>query len=324
VNQFQPINTGYNNTFKYGELSIGIVVPIENYSNGSVPSMKDHLKRAKLVDELGFKALWLRDVPMHVPTFGDAGQTYDPFTYLGYLAGQTEHIALGISSIALPLHHPVHVAKSVNTIDQLSSGRVLLGIASGDRAEEYPATGMDYQNRGVSFRQSYNYMRASEDSFPILDNNQFGKFDGSMDVLPKPFGNKIPMLVTGHSQQSTEWIAEHADGWMYYPRNLYSQELKIKEWRELISKTQKWSKPFMQPLYVDLMEQRDFKPQGIHLGIRTGTDFLMEYLNSIKNIGVNHIALNLRFNSGKIEDALELLAKKVLPQFHNQNDQTKS
>jgi len=314
--QFQSINSGYNNTFQYGHLSIGIVIPIENYSNSPVPKMKDHLERVKLIDELGFKSLWLRDVPLHVPTFGDAGQTYDPFTYLGFLAGQTKRIALGIASIALPLHHPVHVAKSINTVDQLSNGRVILGIASGDRAEEYPATATDYQNRGVSFRHAYEYLRASENDFPILDNNQFGTLNGSMDILPKPYGYKIPMLVTGHSQQSTEWIAENADGWMYYPRNFHAQELKIREWRELISKTQKYSKPFMQPLYIDLMDQSDFKPQGIHLGIRTGTDFLIEYLQSVKSIGANHVALNLRFNNNKIEDTLELLAKKVLPQFH--------
>lgn len=317
MSQFQTINTGYNNTFKSGELSIGIVVPIENYSNSSVPRMYDHLKLAKLIDNLGFNALWLRDVPMHVPAFGDAGQTYDPFTYLGFLAGQTEQIALGISSIALPLHHPVHVAKSVNTIDQLSKGRIILGIASGDRAEEYPATGMDYVSRGASFRDSYAYIRSSEEDFPVLDNNIFGTLDGSMDILPKPYGSKIPMLVTGHSQQSIEWIAENADGWMYYPRNFQQQELKIKEWRQLISKTHIYSKPFMQPLYIDLVDQSDFKPQGIHLGIRTGTDFLLEYLHSLKSIGANHVALNLRFNNCRIEDTLELLAKKVLPQFHN-------
>lgn len=324
MNHFQSINSGYNNTFQYGELSIGIVVPIENYSKSSVPKMHDHLDRAKLIDQFGFKSLWLRDVPLHVPSFGDAGQTYDPFTYLGYLAGHTEQIALGISSIALPLHHPVHVAKSVNTVDQLSGGRLLLGIASGDRREEYPATGMDYLNRGNSFRQSYEYLRAAEKDFPVLKNNQYGTLNGSMDVLPKPFGNKIPMLVTGHSQQSVEWIADHADGWMYYPRNLHTQELQIKEWRELISKTQKWSKPYMQPLYLDLIDQSDFKPQGIHLGIRTGTDFLLEYLHSIKNIGVNHIALNLRFNNNRLEDTLELLANKVLPHFHNKKHQETS
>ena len=313
---FQKINAGYNNTFQFGELSIGIVIPIEYYAKSSVPTMVDHIKRVKLVDQLGFKALWLRDVPLHVPSFGDAGQTYDPFTYLGFIAGQTEQIALGISSIALPLHHPIHVAKSVNTIDQLSGGRLLLGIASGDRAEEYPALAIDYENRGASFRNAYEYIKASENDFPILNNNPLGILDGKMDILPKPYGAKIPMLVTGHSQQSTEWIANNADGWMFYPRDFHSQEMRIKEWRQLISKSQEWSKPFMQPLYVDLMSKSDFKPQSIHLGIRTGTDFLIEYLNAIKSIGVNHVALNLRFNSANIEQTLKLLAEKVMPHFH--------
>jgi luciferase-type oxidoreductase len=316
VKKFQHINTGYNSTFEYGELSIGIVVPIENYVSSSVPTMIDHVERVRLVDQLGFKALWLRDVPLHVPSFGDAGQTYDPFTYLGYLAGQTKDIALGIASVALPLHHPIHVAKSVNTIDQLSGGRVLLGIASGDRREEFPATGSDFENRGASFRDAYKFLRVSEDDFPILENNTYGKLDGTMDILPKPYGAKIPMLVTGHSQQSTEWIAENADGWMFYPRDNQSQELRIKQWRQLMSISQEWSKPFMQPLYIDLMPQSDFKPQGIHLGIRTGIDFLIEYLHGIKSIGVNHVALNLRFNNANIEQTLHLLAEKVIPQFH--------
>jgi luciferase-type oxidoreductase len=316
VSKFQKINAGYNNTFQYGELSIGIVIPIENYANSSVPTMADHIKRVKLVDQLGFKALWLRDVPLHVPSFGDAGQTYDPFTYLGFIAGQTEQIALGISSIALPLHHPIHVAKSVNTIDQLSGGCLLLGIASGDRAEEYPALAIDYENRGVSFRYAYEYIRASENDFPTLNNNPLGILAGTMDILPKPHGTKIPMLVTGHSQQSTEWIANNADGWMFYPRDFHSQEMRIKEWRQLISESQELSKPFMQPLYIDLISKSDFKPRGIHLGIRTGTDYLIKYLNGIKSIGVNHVALNLRFNSANIEQTLELLAEKVMPHFH--------
>ena len=144
---FEQINRGYNTVFKQNQLSIGLVVPIENYAQNSVPSMKDHLERAKLAESFDFKALWLRDVPFHVPSFGDVGQTFDPFTYLGYLAGQTSNIALGVASIALPLHHPVHVAKSAATVDQLSDGRLILGIASGDRYEEYPAIGIDYENR---------------------------------------------------------------------------------------------------------------------------------------------------------------------------------
>lgn len=292
------------------------MVPIEEYSNSTVPQMHNHLKRVELAEQLGFKAIWVRDVPTHVPTFGDAGQTYDPFTYLGFLAARTSRIALGVASIALPLHHPLHVAKSAATLDQLTGGRFIMGIASGDRYEEYPAMNINYNTRGESFREAFNYIRQAQENFPNMTNNKFGEFNGSIDILPKPFGLKIPLLITGHSQQNTEWIAKNGDGWMYYPRNLYMQEQNIKEWRALIPETQKFDKPFLQPLYVDLQEDDNFNPVGIHLGIRTGINYLIEYLLQLQSIGVNHLAINLRFNTNNIEKTMEALAKKLLSQFH--------
>ena len=58
MKDFEKINKGYNSVFKKDELSIGIVSPIEHYVHGPVPTMKDHLKRVQLVEQLGFKAIW--------------------------------------------------------------------------------------------------------------------------------------------------------------------------------------------------------------------------------------------------------------------------
>lgn len=320
MNGFEKINKAYNSVFQPDQLSIGVVIPIENYAKSSVPTMAHHLKRVKLIEQLGFKALWIRDVPFHVPTFGDAGQTYDPFTYLGYLAGQTSEIGLGIASIALPLHHPVHVAKSAATIDQLSGGRLLLGVASGDRYEEYPAMNIEYDKRGELFRDAFEYIQKVQDDFPLMG-NAYGNLDGRVDVLPKAIGHKIPMLITGNSRQSVEWIAENGDGWMYYPRNLYMQSLNIKEWRELVAQKQNNGKPFMQPLYVDLHKNDDFKPQGIHLGFRIGANYLIDYFQQLQSIGVNHVAINLRFNTEDIEYTLEEFAKKIMPHFHSKKQE---
>ena len=278
--------------------------------------MQHHLGRVKLAETLGYKAVWVRDVPMHMPSFGDAGQMYDPFTYLGFLAGQTSTITLGTSSIALPLHHPVHVAKSAATLDQLTSGRFIMGVASGDRPEEYPAMNIDFPQRGKAFREAFDYIRQVQLDFPKVENT-YGNLNGTMDVLPKPYGTKIPMLITGHSQQTTAWVAEYGDGWMYYPRNLYMQEYNITEWRNLIPQSYQFDKPFLQPLYVDLHQNDDFKPVGIHLGIRTGANYLIEYLTQLQSIGVNHVAINLRFNQADIENTIEALASKVLSTFHD-------
>ncbi|APD07293.1 alkanal monooxygenase beta chain [Flavobacteriaceae bacterium UJ101] len=314
--EFESINKGYNHVFQYDQLSIGVVIPIENYAQHAVPTMTNHVKKVQQIEELDFKSLWIRDIPFNVPSFGDAGQLFDPFTYLGYLAGQTTHIALGISSIALPLHHPVHVAKAAASIDQLSNGRLILGVASGDRHDEYPAMGIEYEKRGELFREAFHYIRKTQESFPTLESTHYGHLKGQIDVLPKAVNHKIPLLMTGYSQQSLEWNVENTDGWMSYPKSLPQQHYTINQWRELIKNTQAYNKPFMQPLYIDLQKEDDFKPQPIHLGFRIGTHYLTEYLNHLQEIGVNHVALNLRFNSMDMDSTLETLAHKVIPHFH--------
>ena len=131
--------------------------------------------------------------------------------------------------------------------------------------------------------------------------------------------------MTGSSRQTLKWNVENTDGWMNYPRDLYTQNYNIQRWRNLIEETQKFNKPFMQPMYLDLHEDDNFKPQPIHLGFRLGVNYLIDYLDKLRSIGVNHLALNLRFNTMNIDDTLERIAKQVLPEFHLSNkEQIKS
>ncbi|MEM7503873.1 MAG: LLM class oxidoreductase [Pseudomonadota bacterium] len=311
---FDSINAGYDAVFAPGRLSIGLVVPIEAYSNGPVPSMEQHIERAQMAEALGFSAIWLRDVPFNVPSFGDAGQVFDPFVYLGALTAQTSSIALGVASIVLPLRHPAHVAKAAATADALSNGRLILGIASGDRPVEYPALNLSFEKRGESFRQSYDYIRQMGIDRPRFA-NAFGQVGSGMDMLPKPVGGKLPLLVTGSSQQANEWIAANGDGWMTYPRPARAQSQVIGELRARIAAAGETDKPVMEPLYLDLVADPDTPPTPIHLGIRTGIHHLRDYLATRRHIGVNHVALNLRFNRANTESTLANLADEVIPEF---------
>ena len=69
---------------------------------------------ARLADDLGFAALWARDVPLMVPQGPDAVASAldDPFLWLGMLAAATERIVIGSAAIVLPLRQPLQVAKS--------------------------------------------------------------------------------------------------------------------------------------------------------------------------------------------------------------------
>lgn len=311
---FDAINAGYGAVFAPNRLTLGLVVPIEQYGHSPVPTMHHHLERVQLAETLGFSAVWLRDVPFKVPSFGDAGQMFDPFVYLGALATQTSTITLGVASIILPLRHPAHVAKSAATADTLSNGRLVLGVASGDRPEEYPALKQDFASRGERFRQSVEYLRHVGTDQPRFT-SAYGQVGNGMDMLPKPVGTRLPLLITGSSQQAPEWIAQNGDGWMTYPRAVEAQSRLIQAYRSGIQDAGLANKPVMEPLYIDLSPNADEPPSPIHLGIRTGIRGLRDYLHARQDIGVNHVALNLRFNRADIESTLTRLANELLPEF---------
>ncbi|MCU7810639.1 MAG: LLM class oxidoreductase [Candidatus Thiodiazotropha sp. (ex Notomyrtea botanica)] len=311
---FQPINRGYNAVFRPNLLSLGLVVPLETYATGPVPTMSRHVERVQLAEELGFSAIWLRDVPFNVPSFGDAGQIFDPFVYLGLLAARTERIALGVASIVLPLRHPAHVAKAAASVDMLSGGRLILGVASGDRPEEYPALNLPFDERGDRFRASFDYIRRMWEDSPAFENS-FGSPNGGMDMLPKPTSGKLPLLITGGSQQDPDWIAWNGEGWITYPRGIAAQAKIISGWRARVKAVGGPAKPAVQSLYIDLAEDPATPPQPIHLGFRLGINHLRIYLKSLEEIGVNHVALNLRFNQADIETTLKRLADDILSDF---------
>ena len=212
---------GFRTMFAPGRLSLGVFFPIEAFA-GDTPTMRDQERLARRAEELGFAALWVRDVPLRDPTFGDIGQIYDPWVYLGWIAAQTRDIALATGSIVLPLRHPLHTAKAAASVDQLTQGRLVLGVASGDRPVEFPSFGVDFERRGSLFRENFRVIReVLADEFPVV-RSSYGALSGTADLVPKPTG-PLPMLVTGFSRQSLEWIAAHSDGWITYPRSLEQQ-----------------------------------------------------------------------------------------------------
>ena len=311
---FPSINRGYNSVFRPNHLSLGLVVPLETYSQGPVPTMARHLERVQLAEQLGFSAVWLRDVPFNVPSFGDAGQMYDPFVYLGLLTGQTNRIALGVASVVLPLRHPAHVAKAAASVDVLSDGRLILGIASGDRPDEYPALNLPFDDRGDRFRDSFEYIEHMWEDAPAFE-NAYGSPHGGMDMLPKPTTGRLPLLITGGSQQDPDWIARHGDGWITYPRGIAAQTRIIGGWRARVEAAGGPAKPAVQSLYIDLSKDPQAPPQPIHLGFQLGANHLRAYLRSLEEIGVNHVALNLRFNQADTEETMQRLADNILPDF---------
>jgi luciferase-type oxidoreductase len=308
-----------------GRLTIGLELPLDNdwgparqharNANGlpfGVPDLTEHTRLAQLADRLGFAALWLRDVPLYDPVqFGDAGTVFETFTHLGHLAAITRHAVLGTGAIALPLREPLLVAKAAATVDVLSGGRMLLGLASGDRPVEYPLFARDFHTRGEAFRDGVERLRAAWRHGPLeLPAVDLGT-DRQLEVLPKPVHPEgIPIAVAGGAQQTRDWIAAQADASLNYPRGLDALRVKTRQWRQLAG-----DKPYLTPMVLTLQDDPDALARPIRLGLSTGRNALIEHLDEMAGLGVAHVSFNLRPNDRPVDELLHELAEEVLPRF---------
>jgi len=136
--------------FAPDRLTVGIFLPLRSYK-GDMSVLRGQADLVTRIDQHGFAAVWVRDVPLFDPSFGDAGQVFDPFTYLSFLAARTRKIALATGSAIVSLRHPIDLAKAATSIDQLSGGRLVMGLASGDRPMEFPAYGLEHAARAQRF-----------------------------------------------------------------------------------------------------------------------------------------------------------------------------
>ena len=305
--------------FAPGQLTVGIFLPLWNYTE-DLNAMRGQIALVQQAEQAGFAAVWVRDVPLHDPSFGDVGQVFDPFTYLGYLAARTTKITLAVGSAIFPLRHPLDLAKAAASIDQLSGGRLVLGVASGDRPVEFPAYGIDFDSRSERFREAIAmFRRCLQSSFPIID-SPLGKLR-NVDLLPKPVTGAIPLLVTGSSRQSLDWIAADADGWLTYPGVTATTEgrfqlgAKIKQWRALIPGST--FKPHATNEWIDLVENPNHPPTPLRGGfiLQVGRRGLIDLLQQWQAVGVNHAALGVQHGRRPANEVLAELAEEVLPHF---------
>jgi len=313
-NQSPTANRGWQRVFQRGKLTLGIMFPIEAFERDQ-PTMHNQVVLAQFAEKSGFASLAFRDVPLKDPNFGDVGQIFDPWAYLGYMVAQTSEIALLTASIILPLRHPIHIAKAAASIDRLSNGRLLMGVATGDRVVEFPAFNVDFESRGAMFREEIELLKIYwSELFPQVSSS-FGDLQAA-DVIPKPIASHVPLLVTGHSQQDLAWIARNADGWMSYPRNIEAQAQVVARWRDSVeAELPGQYKPFTQSYFIDLADSPNEAATPIHLGHRLGRNALLMHLRASKRIGVDHLIFNLKYGKRAADEVLQELAEFVLPEF---------
>lgn len=140
----------------------------------------------------------------------------DPLEWLAFAAACTDRIRLGTAVVVLPLHQPAVLAKRVATLDNLSGGRVLLGVGSGWQIEEYRACGVPYERRGARLDDGIRALRELWQPGYRTHHGEFFHIDRcESKPVPATTGGP-PIIIGGSSPAAAKRAGRLGDGYFPY------------------------------------------------------------------------------------------------------------
>ncbi len=195
-------------------MDLGFAVPI----SGSWATPDRQVALAQEAESLGYRSLWTFQRLLY-PATGEPwapvyAAVHDPIVTLGFLAGVTSRVRLGLAVVNLPFYAPVVLAKALTTLDVVSGGRLVAGLGLGWSREEFAAVGVAYDGRGAR----------AEEYLALLDSiwrDEVVSHDGPLYPLPpsridpKPVQRPRPRVILGGgAPPALERAGRLADGWV--------------------------------------------------------------------------------------------------------------
>ncbi len=299
-------------------MKIGITIP----NNWGVEDPQEVLALGPQAEDLGFDSLWVMD---HLFNNGYIRERledkpyYHPLATLTYLSATTKRVLLGTSVLVLPYHNPVELAKYTATLDNMSGGRVTLGVGVGAMAPEFDALGIPMRQRGSLTNESMKIMKelwTNED--PEYHSRRWNIQD--LKFSPKPLQKPhIPLWVGGSSPGALKRAATLGDGW--HPSGVSPEDFSIgrREVRDLAAAAGR------DPDSLTMSARVEVEAHGAPSSDRaagrsriSGTDLdqMISGIDAYQTAGVEHIVLAL--NTGdvaRIRELMQDIAQRVIPQF---------
>ena len=179
-----------------------------------MPCAKALVEYGVRVEELGYDSVWVWD---HIllgvePNF----PVVDSLTVLTGIAARTSRLKVGTGVLVLPLRNPVTLAKQLSTIDHLSEGRLIMGMASGWYKREFDAVGIPFDKRGKLMGENLEIMKRLWTE-PKVDGKYMNHSISAAVMYPKPYQKpRIPILIGGYVDKVLQRAATAGDGWLTY------------------------------------------------------------------------------------------------------------
>jgi len=175
---------------------------------------------ARAIEAAGYDACFVTDHPFPSDRFvKEAGghHALDPFVALSCAAAATTRLRLQTHILVLPYRNPFLTAQSVASLDALSGGRVIVGVAAGYLRDEFAALGADFEGRNAFCDEALRAMKAAWTTDGVRFSGTGYRADGH-SLRPRPVQRPHPPLwVGGNSRAAIRRAVELGDGWLPIP-----------------------------------------------------------------------------------------------------------
>ncbi len=200
-----------------GRIKVGLRLPTSEKDSDTTMRWSDIRDLATVAEDVGFDSLWVVDHFLYqLEGASEPDGLWEAWSVLSALAACTKSVELGTLVLGMGFRNPALLAKMADTVDEISGGRLILGVGAGYHALEYRAFGFPYDHRYGRFEEAIQIVHG------LLRNGEIdfaGEYYQARDCVlrprgPRPQGPPIMIGTTGHKM--LRLTARYADMWNAY------------------------------------------------------------------------------------------------------------
>lgn len=194
-------------------MKIGLILPLAENEGGTAPSWEELSGRAQQAERAGLDSIWVYDHLLHRFPGKDTVGFWEAWTMLTALAASTERVELGTTVLCAGFRNPALLAKMATTLDEVSGGRLILGLGAGWHEPEFTAFDVPFDHRVSRFEEALRIIR------PLLRTgavNVRGTWHSAPDCEIRPRGPRPdgpPILIGSFGPRMHRLTARYADQW---------------------------------------------------------------------------------------------------------------
>lgn len=190
-------------------LKVGVQLPEIEW----VAPWRELARMAATAEAVGFDSLWVGDHLLYrYPDEADKGP-WEAWTLMGALAAITERIEIGPLVACTSFHNPAMIAKKAATLEEISGGRLILGLGAGWNEPEYSAFGYPYDHRVSRFEEAFTIIRRLLAGERVDFHGEFYSVSDCLIVPPGPRPGGPPLMIGSGGDRMLEIAIPYIQSW---------------------------------------------------------------------------------------------------------------